>query len=168
MSLSMHQASAPIFVRQFAALTAIIDKAQAFVKDGGLDEAEFIDARLAPDMLNFAKQVQIATDSAKGGMARLAGVEVPAFEDNETNFDELKDRIARTVAFIESVPAASVDGTEDKAIAFAVREQEMKFVGQPYLLHFVLPNFFFHVTTAYAILRHKGVQIGKIDFLGGI
>jgi hypothetical protein len=168
MSLSMYQASVPIFLRQFAALTAIIEKAQAFVKDGGLDEAEFIDARLAPDMLNFAKQVQIATDGAKGGIARLAGVDVPAFADTETTFDELKDRIARTVAFIESVPAGSVDGTEDKALAFKIRDKDMKFVGQPFLLHFVLPNFFFHVTTAYGILRHKGVQIGKMDFLGAV
>lgn len=168
MSLSMYQASVPIFVRQFAALTAIIDKAQAFAKDGGLDEAGFVDARLAPDMRNFAAQVQIATDGAKGGIARLAGVEVPAFADTETTFDELKERIAKTVAFIEGVPAASVDGSEDKAIEFAIGDYEMKFVGQPYLLHFVLPNFFFHVTTAYGILRHKGVPIGKIDFLGGI
>jgi hypothetical protein len=168
MSLSMYQASVPIFVRQFAALTAIIEKAQAFVNDGALDEAEFIDARLAPDMLNFAKQVQIATDGAKGGIARLAGVDVPAFADTETTFDQLRERIAKTVAFLESVPAASVDGTEDKALAFTIRGHEMKFVGQAYLLHFVLPNFFFHVTTAYGILRHKGVPIGKMDFLGGI
>lgn len=164
----MYQASAPIFLRQFASLTAIIDKAEAFVKVGGLNEADFIDARLAPDMLNFAKQVQIATDGAKAGIARLGGVEIPAYDDTETTFAELKERIAKTVAFIESVPAASVDGTEDKAIEFTIRDLELKFVGQPFLLHFVLPNFFFHVTTAYAILRHKGVEIGKIDFLGGI
>jgi hypothetical protein len=168
MSLSMYQASTPIFLRQLAALAAIIDTAQAFAKAGGLEEAEFIDARLAPDMLNFAKQVQIATDGAKAGVGRLAGVEIPAFADTETTFDELKERIAKTVAFIQSVPAAEVDGSEDKAIVFKIRDHEMNFVGQPFLLHFVLPNFFFHVTTAYAILRHKGVQIGKRDFLGGI
>jgi hypothetical protein len=164
----MYQASAPIFLRQFAALTAIIEKGEAFARANGLDEADFIDARLAPDMFNFAKQVQIATDGSKAGIARLAGGETPVFADTETNFAELKERIARTVAFIESVPAASVDGTEDKAIVFDIRGKEYKFTGQPFLLHFVLPNFFFHVTTAYAILRHKGVQIGKGDFLGGV
>jgi hypothetical protein len=167
MSLSMYQASAPIFLRQFAALSAIIDKAEAFAKAGNVDEADFIDARLAPDMLNFAKQIQIATDGAKAGMARLAGVKIPVFADTETTFAELKERIARTVTFIEGVPAAAVDGSEDKAIVFNIRDREFKFTGQPFLLHFVLPNFFFHVTTAYGILRHKGVQIGKTDFLGG-
>ena len=166
MSLSMYQASAPIFIHQLGALTAIIGKAEAFVKDGGLDEGKFIDARLAPDMLNFAKQIQIATDGAKAGIARLAGVEIPAFGDSETNFAELKERIAKTITFIRSVPAAAVDGTEDKAIEYKIRDRELKFVGQSFLLHFVLPNFFFHVTTAYAILRHNGVPIGKKDFLG--
>ncbi|WP_293883752.1 DUF1993 family protein [Sphingomonas sp.] len=166
MTLSMYQASAPIFLRQFAALTAIITKAEAFAAAGNFDEAQFIDARLAPDMLNFAKQVQIATDGAKAGIARLAGVEIPAFPDSEVTFAQLKARIAKTVAFIESVPAAGVDGSENKAIAFKIRDRDLAFTGQSFLLHFVLPNFFFHVTTAYAILRHKGVQIGKMDFLG--
>jgi hypothetical protein len=168
MSLSMYSASASVFLRQLASLTAIVEKAETFSKAGGLDEATFIDARLAPDMLNFAKQVQIATDGAKGGIGRLAGVEIPAFEDNETTFVELKERIAKTVAFIQSVPAAAVDGTEDKLLEFKIRDRDMKFTGQPFLLHFVLPNFFFHVTTAYAILRHKGVEIGKMDYLGAI
>ncbi|MDB5700571.1 MAG: hypothetical protein JWL66_770 [Sphingomonadales bacterium] len=168
MPLSMYQASAPIFLRQFAALTAIIGKAEVFAKAGELDEASFIDARLAPDMLNFAKQVQIASDGSKGGMARLAGIESPAFADTETTFLELKERITKTVAFIESVPAASIDGSEEREIVLKIAENEMKFTGQHYLLHFVLPNFFFHVTTAYAILRHKGVELGKRDFLGGI
>lgn len=168
MPLSMYQASAPIFFRQLAALMKIIEKAEAFAKAGNIDESEFVDARLAPDMLNFAKQIQIATDGAKAGIARLAGVEIPAYADTETTFVELKERIAKTVAFIETVPVASVDGTEDKAIEFKISDREFKFTGQPFLLHFVLPNFFFHVTTAYGILRHKGVEIGKIDFLDGI
>ncbi|CAN5382519.1 DUF1993 family protein [soil metagenome] len=164
----MYQASAPVFLRQFAALTAIIEKAEAFAKAGNLEEATFIDARLAPDMLNFAKQVQIASDAAKGGIARLAGIEAPAFADNEATFADLKERIAKTVAFIKSVPAEDVDGSEEKHIVLKIRDTEMTFAGQPYLLHFVLPNFFFHVTIAYALLRQNGVELGKMDYLGGV
>lgn len=168
MPLSMYQASAPIFLRQFAALTVLLDKAEAHAGAQGVAEADFMTARLAPDMLPLTKQIQIASDGAKAGIGRLAGIEIPAFEDTEASFADLRTRIARTVAFIKGVPAAQVDGTEDKTITFTIRGREYSFVGQPFLLHFVLPNFFFHVSVAYAILRHQGVKIGKQDYLGGL
>ncbi len=168
MPLSMHQASVPIFVRQLTALSAILKIAEGYVELKKIDPASLIDARLAPDMFALARQIQIATDGAKGGVARLAGVEAPNFPDTETSFPELQERIAKTLAFIQSVPAEKIDGSEDKKITLKLGPNEMDFIGQPYLLHFVLPNFFFHVTTAYDILRANGVEIGKRDFLGGI
>ncbi len=168
MPLSMYQASAPVFVRQLTALSAILKIAEGHVELNKLEPATLIDARLAPDMFALARQIQIATDGVKGGIARLGGVDVPGFPDTETTFPELQDRIAKTIAFIQSVPAEKVDGSEDKKIVLKVGPNEMEFTGQAYLLHFVLPNFFFHVTTTYAILRANGVEIGKRDFLGGL
>ncbi len=168
MSLSMYQASIPVFVRQLTALSAILKAAEAHVSAKGLDPATLIEAKLAPDMFALARQVQIATDGVKGGVGRLAGMEVPSYPDTETTFPELQERIARTIAFIQSVPADKIDGTEDKTIILKLGPSEMEFTGQPFLLHFVIPNFFFHVTTAYAILRANGVEIGKRDFLGGM
>ncbi len=168
MPLSMHQASVPLFVHQFTALAAILTKAEAFATAKKIDPSVLIGARLAPDMLPLARQIQIATDGAKGGVARLAGVDVPSFPDTETTFPELQERIAKTIAFIQSVPADKIDGSEEKAITLKMGGTDIEFVGQPYLLNFVIPNFFFHVTMTYAILRHNGVEIGKRDYLGAL
>ncbi len=165
MSLSMYQASVPVFVRQFGALSKILGKAEAFAAEQAIDPATLIAARLAPDMYPFSKQIQIASDIVKGGIARLAGIEPPAFDDTETTFAELEERIGKTVGFIASVPADQIDGSETRAILLKAGGNEYPFVGQDYLLHFVLPNFFFHVTAAYALLRQAGVPLGKMDFL---
>jgi hypothetical protein len=167
MSLSMYQASNPVFVRMLKNLSVILTKAEVDAEARKIDPLVFANARLAPDMRPLTSQVQMATDSAKGCAARLAGVEVPSFPDVETTFAELRDRIARTVAFIESVPADKIDGSEGREVVMKFPNREMKFTGQDYLLTFALPNFMFHVTTAYAILRHNGVSIGKMDFLAG-
>jgi hypothetical protein len=166
MSLSMYQASTPMFVRQLTALSAILKTAAAFAEARKIDPSVLLNARLAPDQFPLVRQVQIATDGAKGGIARLAGLEPPVYPDDETTFDQLQARIANTIAFLQSVPADQVDGSEARPIHLKMRAGELNFTGQDFLLHFVIPNFFFHVTTAYAILRHNGVEIGKRDFLG--
>ena len=166
MPLSMSQASVPVIVQQLTTLSAILTKAESFAETQNKAPSDLIDARLADDMFPLARQIQIATDGAKGGVARLAGVEVPSYPDTETSFAELQARIAKTIAFVKSIPADKIDGSEDKPITLKVGPNEMTFTGQPYLLHFVLPNFFFHVTTAYGILRQAGVEIGKRDYLG--
>ena len=130
------------------------------------DPAVYLGARLAPDMLAFTKQIQIACDAAKCGVARLAGVEAPKFEDDEASLADLRERIRKTLDFVLSVPAARIDGTEDKDIVVPRRQGSMTLSGETYLKHFMLPNFFFHVTTTYALLRHNGVELGKADFLG--
>ena len=168
MTISMYQASAPVLLLQLGTLSAILDKAEAFAAEKGLDPATLIEARLTPDMFALARQVQIASDMAKGGMARLAGVEAPSYADDETSFADLKARIAKTVAFIGGIQSEAVDGSEARPILIKLRDRELHMIGQPYLLHFVLPNFFFHVTTAYAILRAQGVPLAKADFLGGM
>ena len=166
MTLSMYQASVPVFVRGLENLAAILAKGAAQAEARKIDPAVFVNARLAPDMLHFARQVQIASDAAKGCVARLAGVEVPSFPDTETTFPELQARIAKTIDFVKGFTAAQIDGTEDKDIAWAAGQRQMSFKGRAYLLYFGLPNFFFHATTAYNILRHRGVELGKRDFLG--
>lgn len=166
MPLSMSQASVSIFTQQLAALSAILDKAIAHCQAKGIDPKDLVDARLAPDMFPFARQIQIATDQAKGAAARLSGREIPKFEDTEQTFEELKARIAKTLAFIGSVPAGEIDGSEERDVTIPVAGQPRTLKGQLYLLRSSLPNFFFHVTTAYDILRHKGVEIGKRDYLG--
>ncbi len=165
MSISMYAASVPVMKQMLEGLSGCLVKAQASADARKFDGAVLTGSRLAPDMFAFARQIQIATDSAKGGIARLAGVEIPKFEDTETTIAELQARIAKTLAFIESVPAASIDGTDEKDITIQVAKQDMHFKGAAYLLHWVLPNFFFHVTTAYTILRHNGVDVGKRDYL---
>jgi hypothetical protein len=167
MSLSMYQASVPVFIRMLSNLSAILDKAAAHAEAKKIAPSVFTTARLAPDMLPLTFQVQTATDSVKGCAARLAGIEAPSFPDTETSFPELKERLAKTIAFLQSVKAEQIDGSEERSITLKLGSREFQFLGQPYLLTFVLPNFFFHVTTAYAILRHHGVEIGKQDFLGG-
>ena len=166
MSLSMFKASVPVFTRQLANLSAILHKAEAHAAARKIDPAVFINARLAPDMFPLSRQVQSASDSAKGCAARLAGVEIPSYADTETTFPELQARIAKTVAFLQSFGPELIDGSEERAIVLKLRGQETKFSGQYYLLNFALPNFFFHAVTAYDILRHNGVEIGKQDFLG--
>jgi hypothetical protein len=167
MTISMYQASAPRLAHMLKNLSALIDKAEAHVAARKIDPAVLPAARLFPDMLPFARQVQIACDTSKGGCARLAGVDIPKHEDTEKTFEELKARIAKTVAFIESFKPAQLDGTEAKEIVLKFGPREFRFTGIDYLLGFVLPNLYFHVTTAYNILRHNGVEVGKRDYLGG-
>jgi uncharacterized protein len=166
MTISMYQASAPRFVNSLTALSAILDKAQAHVDAKKIDPAALTTFRLFPDMLPMTRQVQIACDTAKGAVARLAGVDIPKHEDTEQTIAELKARIAKTIAFIETVKPGQLDGTEEKSITLKLGPNDKTFVGMQYLLGFVLPNFYFHVTTAYNILRHNGVEIGKRDYLG--
>ncbi len=167
MSLSMYQASVPVFVHMLGNLSAMLGKAATYAETKKIDPSVLINARLAPDMLPLAFQVRTACDSAKGCAARLAGIEVPSHPDTETTFAELQARIAKTLDFLKSVSAAQIDGSEERTITLKLR-QEVQFKGQAYLLHFALPNFYFHVTTAYAILRHNGLDLGKGDFLGRI
>lgn len=166
MSITMYQASIPVFVRMLGNLSAILDKAAAHAETKKIDPAIFVNARLAPDMFPLSRQVQIATDMVKGCAARLAGIEVPSYEDNETTFADLQERIIKTVAFLQSVSASQIDGSEDRKITLKFGSKELNFLGQAYLLDFVLPNFHFHLTTTYAILRHHGVEIGKKDYVG--
>ena len=166
MTISMYQASAPRLANMLRNLDAILTRAQAHATAKKIDPAVLLAARLFPDMLPFVKQVQIATDHAKGCVARLAGIEVPKFEDNEQSFEELRARIAKIIAFVESVPAAQIDGSEEREISLKAGGKEMSFKGLPYLLGYALPNFYFHLVTAYNILRHNGVEIGKRDYIG--
>lgn len=166
MQLSMYQASVPAFQQMLTALSAILDRASAHAQSHGTNPAEFITARLAPDMFPLSRQVQIATDHAKGAAARLSGREVPKFEDTETTFDELKARIAKVMDFVNSIEVSEIDGSEEREIIVPLRTRTLNLTGQRYLFHFALPNFYFHVTTAYDILRHKGVPLGKSDFMG--
>ena len=166
MTISMYQASAPRFVNALQNLSAILDKAQAHADAKKLDVLTLTTFRLFPDMLPMTRQVQIACDGAKGAMARLAGVEIPKHEDTEQSIVELKTRIAKTIDFVRSFKPAQIDGTEDREIVLKIRGSDVKFTGMQYLLGFALPNLYFHVTTAYNILRHNGVEIGKSDYIG--
>jgi uncharacterized protein len=168
MLLSMYQASVPAFVQMLSNLSAILDKAEAHAGNRKIDEEVLLNYRLAPDMLPFVRQIQIAADLAKGAAARLAGVEVPRHDDTEKTFADLKARLAKTVAFVQSFNPSDIDGSEDRDISLTLGEHTMSFKGQPYLVHFVMPNFYFHCTTAYDILRHCGVELGKRDFIGTI
>ncbi len=166
MNLSMYQASVPRFASILGNLSNILDKAQAHVDAKKIDPATLTSYRLFPDMLPFTKQVQIACDSAKGAVARLAGIDNPVHEDNEKTLSELKARIAKTLAFVEGVSPAQIDGTEDNDIVVRRGETETHYKGMQFLLGSAIPNLYFHVTTAYNILRHNGVEIGKRDYLG--
>jgi len=166
MSISMHSASVPIFVRMLGSLTTWLDKAESHAAARKFDTSVYLSARLAPDMLPFTNQIQIACDAVKFGVARLSGVEAPKFADDEASLADLRTRVRKTIDFIQSVPAAQIDGTEGKDVVVPRRDGSMTLKGETYLKNFVLPNFFFHVTTAYALLRHNGVELGKADFLG--
>lgn len=168
MSISMHSASVPVFVRMLGNLLAWLDKAESHATARKFEPGVLLSSRLAPDMLPFVRQIQIACDAAKFGVARLAGVEAPKFEDDESSLAELRERIRKTIDYVQSVPAAQIEGTEDKDVTVPRRDGPMVIKGEPYLKHFVLPNFFFHVTTAYALLRHNGVDLGKSDYLGAL
>lgn len=166
MTLSMHDASVSVFAQGLKGLAGVLDKAAAHAGARKIDPQALLQARLYPDMFPLVRQVQIAADFAKGSSCRLAGVEIPAWEDDETSFAELKTRVEKTIALITSLDRAAFDGAEDRDIALVRRGETTVHKGQAYLLHQALPNFYFHLTTAYAILRHNGVEIGKRDFLG--
>lgn len=168
MTISMYDASVPVLVRRLRSLAAILEKAAAYAEDKGIEERVLLEARLYPDMFSLTRQVQIAVDVATRGVDRLAGTEVSNVADTETSFAELVDRIRRGIAHIESVDRDAIDGAEDRDIVLDLRGETVSFRGQPYLLNFVWPNVFFHVTTAYDILRHNGLEIGKRDYLGDL
>jgi hypothetical protein len=168
MSLSMYQVSIPVFISQLNNLSGILKKAEEHALAKKIESEIFINARLAPDMFPLSRQVQIATDGVKGCAARLAGVEVPSFPDTEKTFAELQARITKTIDFLNTFKASQIDGTEERKVTLKLRGEDTTFPGQVYLLSFVLPNLYFHITTTYAILRHNGVDLGKRDFLANL
>ena len=168
MALDMHSASVPIFVRMLGNVVTWLDKAEAHAAEKKFEPSVYLGTRLAPDMLPFTQQIQIACDAAKFCVSRLAGSEGPKFEDNETTLAELRQRIRKTIDYVQSVPADRIDGSDDREITVPRRAGPIQMKGEMYLKHFVLPNFFFHVTTVYALLRHNGVNLGKSDFLANL
>jgi hypothetical protein len=167
MTLSMHSASAPVFARMLGNLLTWLDKAEAHAATRKFDAANYLGLRLAPDMLPFTRQIQIASDAAKACMARLAGVEAPKWEDNEASFDDLRARVRKTIDYVNSFSAAQIDGSDAREIHVPRRTSEpLVFSGENYLKHYALPNLYFHLTAAYALLRQAGVELGKADFLG--
>jgi hypothetical protein len=166
MTISMYQASVPVFIRNMNNLVGILEKAAAHAEAKKIDPAVFLGLRLFPDMLPFTKQIQIASDSAKGGAARLAGMEPPVYEDNEKSFAELIARVQKTIDYLNTFKPEQIDGSEEKVVTIKGRDTTLTYRGQDFLLHRALPNLFFHITTAYAILRGNGVELGKKDFLG--
>ena len=168
MSLSMFTASVPVYTQFLTSLSNVLKKSAAHAEAKKIDPSVLINGRIAPDMLPLSAQVQIATDHVKGSLSRLAGVEAPKFEDTEKTFDELQARIQKTLDYVKTFKPAQIDGTEGKEIVLTFGTQKFPFNGQTYLIQFALPNFYFHTTTAYAILRHNGVEIGKRDFMGGV
>ena len=165
--IDMYHASVPIVLRALTNLKSILGKAEAWAAEKNVKEETVLNARLALDMLPFAKQIQLVSDSSKGLAARLGGVENPSYADDETTFAQLHERLQKTIDFISSVPQANFDGAEGREVVLKFPSRTMEFTGLAYLTGFVIPNLFFHVTTAYAILRHNGVPLGKSDFLGG-
>ncbi|BDA83659.1 hypothetical protein Sa4125_12010 [Aureimonas sp. SA4125] len=166
MSLSIYPSSVGAMTRMLGNLSALLDAAVAHAEAAGIDPATLVAARLAPDMHPLSSQIQLVSDTAKGAGARLSGIEAPSFADTETTFPELKERIARTIAFLGTVDVAAVDASQDRIVTLKTRSSTMTFTGSDYLTHFALPNFYFHVSIAYAILRANGVPIGKMDYLG--
>ena len=168
MSISMSSASLPVCTRMLTNLSHILSKAEQFVEAKKIDPAALTTYRLAPDMFPFTRQVLISCDAVKNGLARLSGIEAPKFEDNETTLAQLQERIQKTLAFVATVPASALDGTEDKEITFPAGPGKTRTLnGQDFLTSWMLPNMYFHITTAYAILRHNGVEVGKVDYLMG-
>ena len=167
MKISMHAMSYDVFKRALSQLQHVMEKAVANAKSRNFETSVLVNARLAPDMLPFAKQVQLTSDFAKNSMARLAGIDPPKFDDTETTMDELFARVKKTIDFIDSVPPASLEGSETRDIKIVLRDRTVEFKGLAFLQHWAIPNFFFHHVTAYNLLRHNGVDVGKRDFLGG-
>src|SRR6185312_8587192 len=168
MSLSMSKASIPSFEITLGALSSVLDKADGHAGAKKFEPNVLLNSRLAPDMFALTRQIQVACDQAKNGSARLAGVEPPKFEDNETTVAQLKERIAKTLSFLKTLDAKAIDASAERTITFPLGPKKGEMKGEDYLTHFVLPNFYFHATAAYAILRHCGVDLGKRDFLGAI
>ena len=168
MTISMYQASVPPMIKTLSNLRNLLEKAVAHAEAKKIDPSVLINARLYPDMFPLSRQVQIATDMAKGAASRLAGQEVPKYEDNEATFPELVARLDKTIALLENFKPEDIDGSEDRTITLPMRDRTLTFKGLPYLIDYVLPNVYFHTTTAFAILRHNGVEIGKKDFLGKV
>jgi len=166
MSVTLYDVSAPVFVQGLNGLLGVLEKTKAHVAARNIDPAALLTARLYPDMFPLTRQVQIVADFAKGPVARLAGLEPPAWEDTETSFEELQARLEKTIAYIATITPDQIDGQEDRDITLVRRGVESVVKAKPYLLQQAMPNFYFHLTTAYAILRHNGVEIGKKDFLG--
>jgi hypothetical protein len=166
MALSFYDISVPVFLRGLGQLSHLLDKGLAHAQASGIDPAVLVNARLAPDMYPLSGQIQSASDASKLGTARIAGLTAPSFPDTETTYPELQARVAKTVDYLQSVDRALVDGFEDRPVTMKARGNELSFTAQRYLLQFALPNFFVHVTTAYDVLRHSGVPLGKMDYLG--
>jgi len=166
--MSMSNACLPTFELGLNALAAILDKAEAYAKARKFNPDILLNTRLFPDMFPFVRQVQTVSDVAKNGGARLAGIDPPRYEDNETTIAELTARIAKTLAFVKTLDGKKIDASADREITFPLGPKQGRMKGRDYLNHFVLPNFYFHLATAYGILRHCGVEIGKRDFLGAI
>ena len=166
MTISMYQASVPVFIRTLNNLVGILEKGAKYAETKKIDPSVLINSRLFPDMFPLSRQVQIASDIAKRGVAQLAGIEAPQFEDTETTFPELIDRIQKTISYLDTFKSEQIDNSEEKTITLKMRDNTLSFQGMPFLLYFVLPNVYFHVTTTYDILRHCGVEVGKQDFLG--
>ncbi|MBQ1496764.1 MAG: DUF1993 domain-containing protein [Sphingomonas sp.] len=168
MATELYDLTVPVFLRGFKAMAAFLEKARAWADEQGIPHEELLAARLAEDMAPLTAQIQRVSDSAKLAMARIGGIDAPAMPDTETSFDELQARIAATVAFLKAIPRDAIDGREDADVEVKTPSRSFHFKGLPYVTGFVLPNFYFHMTTAYAILRHKGAPMGKMDYLGGI
>lgn len=166
MTISMYAASVPVFRQILSSMSDILAKAETHVTERKIEPAALLQARLYPDMFALSRQVQIAADFAKGACARLAGIEVPKFDDTEQSFADLRARIAKTIDFIESLPQDKINGSEERVITTSAGANSKTFAGQAYLTHYALPQFFFHATTVYGILRHNGVEVGKRDFMG--
>ena len=168
MATELYDLTVPVFLRGFAAMSGFLAKGEAFAEEKGVDPAELLNARLIEDMGPLTSQVQRASDAAKFTVVRIGGIENVAMPDEETSFADLQDRIAKTLAFLNAVPREAIDGKEDAKVELKLPNRTLEFTGRSYAIGFVLPNFYFHVTTAYALLRHKGVPIGKMDYLGGV
>jgi len=166
MNMSMYRASVPVFINSLRRLSAILKKGAAHAKANGIDPSVLVQSRLRPDMFTLAQQVQAASDTAKGAGARLAGRQPPSFPDKEQTFAELVDRVNKTTAYLRTLKPKQIDGSEDRDVILRFPGITLEFTGADYLLGFAMPNFYFHVTTAYAILRYNGVNVGKMDFLG--
>lgn len=168
MSIPIYDASVPVFVQVLEALIGLVDKAEAHAQAKKIEPSVLLGARLFPDMFPLVRQLQLSTDFAKGACARLAGVDVPSYQDTEASFADIRQRLKRTIELVQSLPKDKFDGAGSRDVTVRVAGQPATFKGQPYLLHFALPNFYFHASTAYAILRHCGIELGKRDFIGKV